>query len=185
MICQQGLPHRGWSLLYPLGPKVGGGGPVSQELPGRIDTLAVAWDRLHFLAFALDPEVQVWKPGLKPLLCWSQDAPSSARSESEGGVAQHSKSGTCQREVCQGNVPTTELGLLHILHFINILHFWVAGQRQCGERISMWLTCCWVYYISFGRNILYKSQAEACRFQASFFRVPVRAHISFSLCFFA
>lgn len=41
----------GWSFLYPLDPEVGGSGPASQKLPGSIDILAGAPDRLHFLAF--------------------------------------------------------------------------------------------------------------------------------------
>lgn len=39
--------------------KVRGGGPVSQKLPGSINILAVAQGRLHFLAFAPQPEFQV------------------------------------------------------------------------------------------------------------------------------
>lgn len=46
-----------WYIL--LVKKVGGSGPVSQELPGSINILAIAQGRLHFLAFALEPKVQV------------------------------------------------------------------------------------------------------------------------------
>ena len=35
---------------------MGGGGPMSQELPGSINILAVAQGRLHFLALA--PELE-------------------------------------------------------------------------------------------------------------------------------
>lgn len=37
--------------MYPLDPEEGGSGPASQKLPGSIDILAGAPDRLHFLAF--------------------------------------------------------------------------------------------------------------------------------------
>lgn len=46
-----------WCIL--LVQKVGGGGPLSQELPGSINILAVAQGRLHFLAFAPETKVQV------------------------------------------------------------------------------------------------------------------------------
>ena len=45
-----------WCIL--LVEKVGGGGPVSQELPGSINILANAQGTLYFLAFALEPKVQ-------------------------------------------------------------------------------------------------------------------------------
>lgn len=115
----------------------GDGGPGSQELPGSLHVLAMARDRLHFLAFALEPKVQVWKAGLRPLVCWSQDTPSSARSEFEGGVPQHSRSGTCHQEGCQGCVPTAELGLPHILCLMHMLDFWATGQRHCADGIKM------------------------------------------------
>lgn len=37
--------------MYPLDPEVVGSGPASQKLPGSIDILAGAPDRLNLLAF--------------------------------------------------------------------------------------------------------------------------------------
>lgn len=45
---------RGWSFVDPLDPEVGDRGPGSQKLPGSTNILAVAPDRLQFLAFTLN-----------------------------------------------------------------------------------------------------------------------------------
>lgn len=51
-------------------------------------------------------------------------------------MPRHSRSGTCQQELCQGYVPTAELGLPHILHFTDTLTGFVGNWAETLLRLN-------------------------------------------------
>lgn len=129
----------GWSFVYPLDPEEGGSGPASQKLPGSIDILAGAPDRLHFLAFTRNEKFKCEKqdrglsfagarmPPVQPGVSLRVEWPRAP------GVAHVSRTGA--RAACQ-----PQNRACHIAFSSLICH--ISGWLGWG-RIKMWFSCCW------------------------------------------